>query len=362
METKAPKTWHDEFLESCERALGFMDLSTLQPTSWRHFQPLIAKEWLEWFWKLIRVKERKQISPVQLAKTLEPALCREHLIFTLEDLKSARWPREKRLKVADFFYHILDAQMPHGDPFGLRGTTKRHTHDEVADIMPRKFQKGNPKVARELGKLYNAAYNLGAALHLDFYMGKAIENWGPYELPDGRILVIKEMRYLKVPDIWPHVKTKVHNMDLYAVYEGVKFSTDLIACHTQYEGDTIAGLSAWRLESGGKSIRTMSQIRGITDDLSEMGVKQWRHVTNLPEKTLIEKAVWIRNHCFNEVCELLGLDWRPTKKLLKAVKGKTLHDGWETWKQPKNKHALKAYWRGIWDPRKDFYPSSKARK
>lgn len=351
--------WIDEFLDSLEKSLGYMDLATLQPTSWRHFQPLIAKEWLEWFWGITREQERQNVPHERLAHVLEPDICREHLIFAAEDLKSARWPKEKRLKVAEFLYRILDAQMPRGDHFGLKGTTRRHNKETVDKLMRRKFQKGTPEIARELGKLYSAAYNLGAAVHLDFYMGKAIENWGPYELPDGKILVIKKMRHLQAPDIWPHIKLKTGEMDLLAVYEGVKFSTDLIACHTQYDGDVINGLRAWRLEtSGGRSISSLSKIKTIADDIAKAGIAQWQYLMRLSEQELLKKAVWIRCHVFNELCDVLGLDWRPTKKLLKAVEGKTLEDGWKTWKQPRGKKKFNAYWRNIWDFRKDFYPHS----
>src|SRR3989338_1351414 len=239
MEQLEKYSWLNEYLEAVEKALGAMDLATLQPTSWQHFQPLIAKEWLEWFEAIVKERERKGVSFETLSRGFEPDLCREHLFFTLEDLKSARWPLEKRLAMSDFFYQLLKAQMPQGDLFGLNGSTRRHRRAEIEEIMKGDFEQGSPSAARELGKLYNGAYNLGAALYLDFYMGKAVENWGPYELPDGKILVIKELRFLHPVEIWPDIKTSCDKIDIYAVYEGVKFATDLIACHSYYTGDTI---------------------------------------------------------------------------------------------------------------------------
>src|SRR3989338_375442 len=252
MEQPEKYSWLDEYLESLEKSLGFMDLSTLQPTSWRHFQPLIAKEWLEWFWRIIEERQNQHVTFEELAKGFELDLCREHLCFTLEDLKSARWPLEKRLASADFFFQTLKAQMPQDDLFGLYGSTKRHSQQEVQTIANQQFEQGTPLIARELGKLYNGAYNLGASLYLDFYMGKAVENWGPYELSSGKILVIKEMRFLRPIKIWPEIKTGSNKIDIFAVYEDVEFSTDLIACHTQYKGDVINGLKKWRMECDGK--------------------------------------------------------------------------------------------------------------
>ena len=348
--------WLDEFLDSLQKSIGFMDLTTLQPTSWRHFQPLISAEWLEWFWQIVETREQKNIPYEHIAQNFEPDLCREHLLFTLEDLKSAHWPLVRRLKIADFFYQTLKAQMPQGDLFGWHGSTKRHSAQEVKQLMRLKFTEGTPYIARELGKLYNGAYNLGAALYLDFYMGKAIENWGSYELPDGNILVVKQMRNLKPIEIWPNIETQSSLINLYTVYQGVTFSTDLIACHTQYQGDTLQGLKHWRLERDGSVVTEVDEIKNIADNLGHTGAKQWEYLKSLPEPELLEKGIWIRCYCFNKVCEALGLDWRPTEALLKAVGKKTLSQGWQTWKQPEEQTAYQAYWRNIWDPRAEFYP------
>lgn len=352
----AKYTWLDEYLKALEITIGNMDLSTLQPTSWRHFHPLIASEWLEWVWKIIETREEKNISYKKIAQNFEPDLCREHLLFTLEDLKVARWPLKKRLKAAEFFYETLKTQMPQGDLFGLYGSTKRHSFDEIREIAALNFERGAPEIARELGKLYNGGYNLGAALYLDFYMGKAVENWGPYDLPNGKILVIKEMRFLKPKEIWPEIETECNKIDIYAIYEGVKFSTDLIACHSFYEGDTLKGLKEWRLEIDGSAIKDINEIKNIGSRLASIGSKQWKMLLSLAEPELLEKAMWIRCYCFNDVCKLLGLDWKPPKNLINTLQGKSLKQGWRTWGQPVDKIAREQYWRKIWDPRVEFYP------
>lgn len=346
--------WLDEFLDAAENALGAMDLATLQPTSWRHTQPLNAPEWLEWFDRIIQAQKEKGVPFEKLAKTLPPDLCREHLFFTLEDLKAAKWPREKRLEVAEFFHQMLKAQMEPGDLFGLHGSTRPKL--DLAAILRKKFHAGTPEAARALGKLYNAAYNLGAALYLDYYMGNAIENYGPYPLPGGRTLVVKEMRRLKPAELWPERTTIADRLRLYCVYEDVTFATDLIACHTFYEGDPINGLKAWRLERDGKEVKDVAEVGRIMQSVAENGRDQWIEVTGLPEAKLIEKANVIRCFTFKPLCDALGLQWTPSRRLLKAAEGKTLQDGWDTWKPPKGEKARKAYWRKIWDPRIDFYP------
>ena len=350
-------SWIDEFLDATEESLGLMDLSTLQPTSWRHFQPLIAQEWLRWFAPII--EKSSQYDAKRLAPTLEPDLCREHLLFTAEDLKSARIPKAERMKFAEFFYELLKAQMPHGDAFGLRGTTKKHTDSQIAAMRRLKFEKGAPETARELGRLYNGAYNLGAALYLDFYMGLAVENFGPYKIGKNKILVVKEMRNLRPKEIWPHLKTKANRIVLYTIYKDVEFCTDMIACHTRYSGDIIHGLVEWRLEVDGTSVRDIAKIRALSENLASVGASQWKYLMKLPEPALLKKAIWVRCFCFKHLLNTLRLSWEPSKELLRAVHGKSLREGWSQWRIPKSQNGQRTYWRRILDPRDDFYPDSR---
>ncbi|MBV9349565.1 MAG: hypothetical protein JO026_02340 [Patescibacteria group bacterium] len=358
MEPPEKYSWIDEFLAAAEEALGFMDISTLQPTSWRHFQPLVAKEWLAWLERIVTEREKQNIPFTTVAAALDLDLCREQLLFTLEDLKTAHYPVAKRLAIADFFYQTLVVQTPQGDPSGLHGTTRKHSREEVTELMQKDFAAGNPEAARALGKLYNGAYNLGAALYLDFYMAKAIENWGPYEITQGRILVVKRMKNLLPTAVWDKIDTPIQDATIYAVYEGVKFSTDLVSCHTRYIGDAIRGLVKWRLEVDGENVTDLATIEALALSIAETGIAQWNRVKKLSESELIQKAIWIRCYCFDRVCQLLGLAWHPSEELLGASSGKTLAEGWKRWRHPFEPSSYHAYWRSLWDPRLDFFPDS----
>ncbi len=349
-------SWLDDYLDSLEKTLGNMDLATLQPTSWRHFQPLIAKEWVKWFGRIVEEAKRQTVPYKKIAETMPPDICREHLFFTLEDMKTARVPREKRLETADFFYQTLKAQTDGTDYFGLEGTNRKRI--DAKKVLAKKFNAGTPEAAKSLGKLYNAAYNLGASLYLDFYMGKAIENYGSYPLGGNKILVVKEMRFLRPAEIWPKSKgIAADRLRLYAVYENVRFSCDLVACHTNYEGDPISGLREWRLERDGKEMNGIRKIEEITYNLADHSSRQWTELLSLPEQKLLEKAVWIRCFVFKDLCDLLGLNWMPTPALLGAVKGKTLAEGWKSWKPPLyDEKGARKYWRQITDPRTESYP------
>lgn len=347
--------WIDEFLDAAQLALGAMDLATLQPTSWLHVHPLTSQEWLDWFYRIVQAQKRQKVAWEKLGKALHPALVQLHLMFTLEDAKVAQLPFEKRMEIANFFHNILRASKQ-SDYFSLHGTNLIHSPKEVEQIMQRKFVKGTPDAARALGRLHNAAYNLGAALYLDFYMDQAIQNDGPYELQGGRQLVVKEANSLRPTEIWPDISTSAEKIDIYAVYEGVDYSLDFISCHSQFQGDPIEGLREWRVEKDGNAIEKIGEIDALTEELALKGKTQWKKVISLKEGELLEKAVWIRCYIFKQMCELYGLDWKPSKQLLSANKGKTLEQGWSTWNAPAGEEEIKKYWRKIGDPRIEFYP------
>jgi hypothetical protein len=355
MEAQDKFSWLDDYLFALEKALGFMDLSTLQPMSWRHFQPLIAKEWLVWFERILVARKEKNISFEELAKVIPPEISREHLLFTMDDIKTAKWPKEKRLEISDFFYSLMKEHLQPNDLFGLNHSTPRHSKEEVNKILEKDFQEGTPEIARELGKLYNGGYNLGAALFLDFYMGKPVSNYGAYNLEGNKSLVIKNLKYMNPKELWPKRTTIANNLHLHVIYENVKFSTDLIACHSQYDGDPINGLRKWRLERDGEAVTDVTEIKEIAYSLAKNGSDQWKELLALPEPELLEKSIWIRCFVFKEACELSGLDWHPSPELLNSVKGKTLEQGWNRWKHPKEEKEYLDYWRKVYDPRIDFY-------
>ena len=353
--------WLDEYLDAMQTTLGRMDFETLQPCSHQHFLPLIAKEWLPWFERIVDAREQQQMPWSHVAAAFSPVLAREHLIFALEDFKVARWPFGKRMKIINFFNQLMSENIS-SDPYATNGTACMHSHEQVRRFLKKEYQDATPETARELGKLYNALYNLSAAWYLDFLMGIGAVNYGPYPAGKAQNLFMKTSPDIRPTQVWPQASALPgKRIELFQIYDGVRPFVDLISCHVQYDGDPISGLKKWRLEVDGKPCESIEQVKALTLRLASTANTQWQHLLTLPPEKIIEKGIWIRCYAFKPLCDVLGLDWKPTRKLLDAAKGKSLQDGWDTWRHPKTTKAQTAYWRKIWDPRIDVYPDGKTK-
>ncbi|MBI5225790.1 hypothetical protein HY994_00945 [Candidatus Micrarchaeota archaeon] len=347
-------SWLDDYLDALENTLGTIDVTTFQPTSWLHFHPIWARAWLERLDHIIQTRKARKVPFSKLARIFTPALCRVHLYFALEDMKVARWPKTKRLEVADFFYQLLEAQSQ-GDYFGKTGTNRVLTPIALKRELDSVRGEGTPDVARAFGRLYNAAYNLGAGLFVDFYLDAGMENFGAYPAGKNRILLQKTMRHLNPKGLWPD-NGLPNALNFNGIYEGVGVHLNLITVHTQYDGDPITGLKKWSLKAEGDPITDVESIRKLTERVAGASKEQWLTLRALDETALKRQMVLNRCFIFKPLCDQLGLDWKPSQEMFGAVTGKTLHEGLKTWNFLPGKRGAKNYWRKIWDPRIDFYP------
>lgn len=354
------KDWIDEFIRGQFIALGSMDLVTLRPFSHVEFHPLFAKEWIDYLKELISAAEKKNIPPKTLASAMPPSEILCQMLFLSTDLKLARIPKEERVKIFAFFQALIDS-LGKKDPFNIQGSYILHSQKEIDEILSRQFQKGTEDAARQLGRMFMAGYHLVNGLWSDIYTDNGAENYGAYDVSrrygDGAVLVIKHLKNLRPVELWPERKGVKHeDVRIYCVYKNVKFSTDLISCHTVYEGDVIQGLVGWRVEADGKQVTSLSEIETMEQNFQEHAVPQWNMLIGLPFEELKQAGLKMRCSVFRKMREMAGLDWKPSTAMQEAVRNKPF-DIQKYFKVPKGKEAMMEYWRKVMDPRVDFYPT-----
>ena len=352
-------SWIDPYIESVLAALGAMDFGTLQPFDHLQFQPLMAKEFVEKVDELVQRAKARNV-PFKELVALWPGMSslRCQLYFLLLDLKCARLPREKRLELADFFFNMLSAGAK-DDVFGFRSNIV-HTNEEVKQLLStKKLQRATPEIARWLGKIYMALYNLGAGYYVDFYLDYGAENEGPYDVSGlfepGHVLIIKRLMGMKPVELFPTAADFIaDDIRTYAVYQNVAYRTNLVSVHAVYDGDTINGLKWWGLELDGRLVEA-AELQGIFAQAAEASVAQWKRLTGLPFEEQKAKAAEIRCFGMRKLFMRAGMDWRPTAKMLDALKGKPFADA-AYWGVPQDKEQSALFWRKLYDPREEAYP------
>lgn len=347
-------SWLDSYIEEVFRALGTMDFGTLQPFSHLQFHPLFAKEWCEKLCNAIEKSRGKQVSVE--GESLTEIRCQ--LYFALLDTKCAHMEKIKRLKIAEFFNELI-LRKAKADPYGSKSNII-HTQGEVERMLEREgWQAGTPQASRKIGAIFSSALQYVHGLYADIYTDYGTENYGPYDASSkhgkGSILVIRNFGDLKPLKLWKEAAdAPVENLKILTVYNSnVKFSCDLISCHSQYEGDLANNLQAFKIEANGKPL-SLEQADRLAKQIGPLAVLQWRRLVGRDFEETKQGGLMQRSYTMKRIFDQCGIDWKPDGKMREAVKGKQYADE-KYWKPPRGKKQLE-YWRKMFDPREDFYP------
>ncbi|MBI4152994.1 hypothetical protein HY497_00590 [Candidatus Woesearchaeota archaeon] len=351
--------WLQDYITSVISAMGAMDFGTLQPFDHLQFHPLKSKEWVTKIEQFVKRAKEQQISPRELA-ALWPSMAglRCQMYFLLLDFKCAQIPAEKRLELIQFFFDMLQEGAKE-DVHGLTSNIRRTDGEIKQLVQQKKLRAGTPVIARKLGQIYNALYNLGAGYYVDFYLDYSAENEGSYDVSDiygpGHILVIKHVKGMKPVELFPEAQDFVaENFTIYAVYKDVKFATNLVSLHSTYEGDVINSLKYWGLEVDGRMVDEQ-ELDVFLQKSAHASIEQWQLLKALSFEEQKVKAAEIRCFGMRKLFERVGMDWRPSQKMIEALKGKPFKDN-SYWNIPRDDKRNEEYWRRIYDPREEFYP------
>ncbi len=352
---------YDPYIRSLCNSIGNMEIGTLQPFDWFQMHPLYAKEYLARVKEFIKKAEEKGLSTKELAYCFDSvSALRVFNSYSILDMKAIRMPKEERMKISDFIFEMVKERMKGEDVFAFKSNIIRN-QDEVKELVKeKKLVNANPSMAKLLGKIFNTLYNLGAATNLDIYLDYSIEPEGPYDVSEifgeGRFLVLRRFMDLQIPEIWEERKgLKPNNVNIYTVYNhNVKFRSEYIAAHTHFEGDTINNMEHFIVEVDGKLISSEEELKEILSITEKQAVEQWKKVMKMDSEEHKLKGLYARMIPLKKLFAKVGMDWKPTKKMIEAVKGKSYMTN-DFWNLPDNNEGKAEFNRRIQDPRDDFF-------
>jgi len=348
-------SWLDSYIEEVFRALGTMDFGTLQPFGHLQFHPLYSKEWCGKLCDAIENSKGKRLSVE--GESLTEIRCQ--LYFALLDAKCARLEKSKRLEIADFFNKLILSKAK-ADPYGSKSNIVHSKGEVQAMLNTQGWQDGTPQASRKIGALFSCALQYVHGLYADIYTDYGTENFGPYDVSSrygkGAILVIRNFGDLKPLDLWNEATgSPIGSLKILTVYNSnVKFSCDLISCHSQYQGDLASSLLEFKVEADGKAI-SLKQAERLTTQLGLLAREQWRRLIGQEFEKTKQAGLMQRSYTMKRIFDQCGVGWKPGKQMRSAVEGKQYADE-KYWGIPKEEKKQREYWRKMFDPREEFYP------
>lgn len=302
------------------------------------------------------IKVKKQGKTIgEVAKCFpSPSSLRAAIYFTIVEYQSSK-PKDKNKfkEVLEFLLDIL-RHLIKRDLFAYKSNIA-HSELEIGKILTNiKWQSANPTIARDLGKFYNSLWSLVFALYRDFFPQDSHEIFGPYDASnkfgDGSILLVKYFPKIRSIELWPEMsRLKYSEVKIYQVYKNVEFSCEVVGMHSLYEGDLINGLRAYSVEADGKLVDTNEEIKELTDYFVQVAVEQSSAYDRMSKEELKKKVLEWLCYQYVDFFRLAEMDWRPTAKMIAAVKGKPVPDRFEmqtvpTYEQYVSNPEFEIYW------------------
>lgn len=228
----------------------------------------------------------------------------------------------------EFFVDILDYMMQE-DMFSCHSNIV-HNKEEIKNILDTiPWISANPQMTRELGKLYMSTTALAFALYRDFFPQDSHEIYGPYDASEkfgkGSILLIKHFPKLLPRELWPKLDYEYKDIKIYQVLKDVKFRCEIIGMHTIYEGNIIDNTIALAVKVNDKFIN-IDDMKTIREKIAEIATDQIQVYDSMSFEEIKNKFLEWECYQFVDFFKLAGIDWKPTKEMIEAVKDRNISD------------------------------------
>lgn len=338
----------EDFLHATSRDWAAMDGRTFAHTADAFaLDPRIAKEWVEHHvLPLLGVLERSRVPAESIARAFHnPSSLRAVLYYDLLMAKIAQTGTQCTMRIFEQYTRLLHSLCV-DDPFARAYSNVIHRPYQI-DQRRAEMLDANPSIAKSLGRLANACYQLSYGLYSDMNPQLVYDNFGPYHLDDGSLVAIKQFGNLRPAVLWPQTANLPFDMmELHCRYEDVAMSVDSVT-HAVYSGDTIGGLTHWSCMGDGERLG-VAEIEDATRAIERVAIDVYRAVLALPEEK--KKALYVRQkaYSYHKICALFGLDWQPHPTVVNAMRMKTAH---RTWNIPEHKEDFLVFMKNALDPR-----------
>lgn len=358
---KYPK-WIDEFTHAFHNGIAHMTPCSWGPVDGYAVFGFLNGTFLSKLHKAIIVIKQQNIRISEVAKCFpSPSGLRIGIYWLMVEYEFSN-PKDKGQfrEVLEVLLEVLRFLVKR-DIFAYESNIVHEPNEIDGVLRHTPWSKGDAITARELGKLYNSLAALVFALYRDFFPQDSHEIYGPYDASatfgEDAMLLVKHFPKIRPVELWPEISAfNCSDVKIFQVYKHVSFRCELVGMHSMYEGDLMNGLVAYAVSIDGAFVNDPQEIKKRGEYIAEIATKQSLVYEMLSKEELKKKMLEWYCYQFVYFFQLANLDWRPTKSMLEAVKGKAVADRFESTESPTyeefaNSPDFEPYWL------KDLYQS-----
>jgi len=320
--------WVDEWAKSAHNAFVNIVPGNWGPIDYLAYAHYNNNAFFDKLYQAITTIKEKEYSKEVISKTFScpSALRFAFLLLIWEYSYSDHKYKEKFKEIAEFIVGMLNYMMKE-DVFCLNRNIA-HSREEIKDVLESTpWNSADPNMARELGKLYTSCAALAFSLYRDFFPQISHEIYGPYDVSSkfgkDAILIIKHFPKLLPKEIWPDLNYIYEDIKIFQIFKNIKLKCEIIGMHTIYEGDIINNVVGYAVMINSKFV-DVEQIKNTTKEISEITTRQIQVYDSMTTDGLAKKSLDWECYQFIDFFKLAGMDWRPTKEMLFAIKGKDI--------------------------------------
>jgi len=323
---KSYPPWIDEYADAFYSSLQNHDTRVHMPFNGWNFYPLFGEHFVEKVHEAVVRLEEKGLKVSDVAHKLP---IHASMKFKYPELvlsfKSAKTRPHVVRKVSDFF---VEAVRHRATEDGLWLNNRLKEHDGVRLAREKKFAHGSREHASEVGKIITGCATLGHGLYNDFCVDLTYDVYGPYDVSElygkGSELIIRSFPDLAPKDLWKGKKFPFRSITVYTVFKKMNARPMYVPCQLVYEKSTRNQFTHFQVEIDGEFATDLAELKVIRDKLLKYASELYVEYQSFGFER--HKEFWLWQLCYQlkPLFDVAGVDWKPSKEMVEAVRGREL--------------------------------------
>lgn len=326
-------SWIDEYSKASYSLYAGNSIDAFQPLDFFHFYGLWYDLWLQ---RIIGVMDKINADHKSYSELKSNIPTPSNLRALIQKaipayIGSDHTKKYLYQRYTNFIARMLMEACPE-DPFGI-SRTPIHSELQLKQIIEdTKWWPATPQDARTIGKLIAAAGSLVHGIYNDVVTDFGWDTYGPYEnqQKDNKryTLLIRDFPDLHPDGLWPsNSMASVKQLQIFQIYQDVEWAIGFVGCHTIIKkGNPITGLRYYSLVVDGKQF-AMDQINNLINELAKKAEGIYSEIRKKDFETLKQMVMLQECYQLKGLFEMAEKDWRPTAKMIDAIRDKPLQSG-----------------------------------